>query len=80
MQESCINMNDTRRDSAATAAAVSNNSNNNNNNNDSGDDEHWKKVNILLAINRAYQEVLDEKLAKLNDLLQRNLQKQVRKI
>ena len=47
------------------------------NNSQEEEEEYLKKLNISLAINRAYQEVIDEKIAKLEDLLQKNLAKQV---
>jgi hypothetical protein len=39
--------------------------------------ELTQKLNILLTFNRAYQEVLDEKIVKLKKLLKENAEKQV---
>lgn len=41
------------------------------------DEETENRLNIVLAINRAYQEVIDEKLNKLKSMLAENLRKQV---
>lgn len=43
----------------------------------SQDEETENRLNIVLAINRAYQEVIDEKLNKLKSMLAENLRKQV---
>lgn len=43
-------------------------------------ESNLRKLNIFLAINRAYQEAVDEKLKKLNQLLNDNLSKQVNRI
>ncbi len=44
------------------------------------DDDFHKKLAVILTLNRAYQETVQEKLKKLNELLIENLQKQVKTI
>lgn len=43
----------------------------------SNSESNCKKLNILITVNRAYQEAIDDKLEKLKKLLKDNIEKQV---